>query len=290
MRIHAYVLAGDPAWISESVSSYYPLVDRIVVSYDATGRSWAGHRLLVDDSLRALKSVDVSGKMVFLPGNHADPERPSLEMDTEQRQGALDAASEGADWVLQLDTDEILLSPDVFTQHLEEAAHRAASGLDYPMRTFYQRAGPDRFLEHCRRFWGDQASFPGPAAVLAGTVLVHCRQVAGGLYRVDFRPWNTDPAHPRQAPVHAVIGREAAIAHLSWVRPREEMIRKTRTSGHAKTDDLVSELPRWELERATPIPHGRDGAAAEQGIRRVSDQSTLSCGGESRVDQVAQGG
>src|SRR4051794_34106735 len=112
MRIHAYVLAGDPAWISESVLSYYPLVDRIVVSYDAKGRSWAGHRLLVDDSLRSLKSVDVSGKMVFLPGNHTDPERFSLEMETEQRQGALDAASEGADWVLQLDTDEILLSSD----------------------------------------------------------------------------------------------------------------------------------------------------------------------------------
>ena len=34
---------GDPAWIAQSIGSYYHLVDRIIVSYDRSGRSWAGH-------------------------------------------------------------------------------------------------------------------------------------------------------------------------------------------------------------------------------------------------------
>ena len=31
MRLHAYVLAADPAFLAQSVQSYYDVVDRIVV-------------------------------------------------------------------------------------------------------------------------------------------------------------------------------------------------------------------------------------------------------------------
>ncbi len=43
MRLNAYVLAADPAWIEESVASYYDLVQRILVSFDDSGTSWTGH-------------------------------------------------------------------------------------------------------------------------------------------------------------------------------------------------------------------------------------------------------
>jgi hypothetical protein len=162
VKLHAYVLAGDPAWAAQSLSSYYHLVDRVVVSFDADKRSWTGHPLMVDEAVAALKSADPDHKIRWLPGAHSFPERAALEVETEQRQAALEAASDGSEWVLQLDTDEIVQSPSALISHVERADRRNAGALDFPLRDFYQAAGPGRFLEHCGRFWRVQARLPGP--------------------------------------------------------------------------------------------------------------------------------
>ena len=39
MRVNAYVLAADPAWLTSSVWSYYNLGDQIVVSFDESNTS-----------------------------------------------------------------------------------------------------------------------------------------------------------------------------------------------------------------------------------------------------------
>lgn len=252
MRLHAYVLAGDPAWIPESIGSYYGLVDAIVVSYDARHLSWSGSPLSVSASLRRLEQVDVEGKIRLLPGHHSDPGRHVLEVETEQRQAAVDAASEGCDWVVQLDTDEILLDPGTFLRCIRAAEESGARALDFPMRDFYQHVGGTRFLEHSTRFWRDRAGYPGPAAVQAGITLNHCRQTAESAYRVDFRRRNTDPWHPKDARVHRVISRHEGIAHLSWVRTVEQMREKSSTSGYAAAYDWDHEIDAWERRAAHP--------------------------------------
>ena len=60
MKIHAYVLAGDPAWIGEAIGSFYGLVDRIVVSYDADGLSWSGHPLSTADPGAFLAAIETA--------------------------------------------------------------------------------------------------------------------------------------------------------------------------------------------------------------------------------------
>lgn len=253
MRITAYVLAGDPAWAAQSLGSYYDLVDEVVVSHDRRKLSWAGHPLGVDASVAALRSVDTEGKIRVVTGDHSDPARPTLVVETEQRQAALDAASEGADVVLQLDTDEVVLDTSSLLRHISVMLDRGDDALEYPLRDFYSGLGGDRFLEHCRRGWRTQAAYPGPIAVLPGTPLVHCRQAAGSLYRVDVRSRNTDPWHPRSAPVHAVVRPDAAIAHLSWVRTDEEMSDKSRTSGYAAWRDWDREIARWRWRSRHPV-------------------------------------
>lgn len=252
MRVHAYVLAGDPAWAAHSVRSYYDLVDRIIVSHDRHKRSWAGLPLQVDEALGVLQSADTDGKMHIVPGAHSDPSRDVLEVETEQRQSALDAASDGCDVVLQLDTDEILLDSASFLTAIEEMVGRGATALEYPLRDFYADVGGGRYLEHCRPFWGTQAAYPGPVAVLAGTRLVHCRQASGDLYRVDVRARNSDPWHPRSAPVHATVTPTAAIAHMSWVRSNEQMEAKSRTSGYASSRNWERDLQRWRWRTRHP--------------------------------------
>lgn len=253
MKLNAYVLAGDPAWSAESIGSYYDLVDRIVVSYDRTFRSWAGHPLSVEEALERIRAADPAGKTQLLPGEHADPGRPAMELETRQRQSALDAASEDADWVIQLDTDEIVPSPWVLRSHVEEADRRAADALAFPLRNVYTRTRSGRFLEHCGRFWTTQSAYPGPVVVRSGTQLSFARQAATApVFRVDVAPRNTDPAHPFGVPVHAVIPHTDAILHMSWVRTERQMAEKSLVSGHAGERDWERALRRWQWRARHP--------------------------------------
>jgi hypothetical protein len=253
VRLNAYVLAGDPAWIPESLGSYYGAVDRIVVSYDRNGRSWSGARLSIEESLRRIAALDVDKKTVLLAGDHADASRNPVRVETIQRQAALDAASDGADWVLQLDTDEILAASQVFFGFIARADDGGADALAYPARTFYSRSPSGVFLEQCGRFWTAQAGYPGPVAVRAGTTLSVARQAASvPHFRVDMSAWNTDPAHARGTPVHAVVAPEHAILHMSWVRTEAQMREKSVVSGYATTQDWDRELPLWRTRSAHP--------------------------------------
>lgn len=235
LRITAYVLAGDPWWVEESVLAYYPMVDRIVVSYDKSGRSWSGEPLPVDEALAHLRSIDVDGKCVFAPGDYSRPGEFALDTETAQRQAVLDQASEGADWVLQLDTDEVIGDRSTFLSCLAETEAAGMHGLEYPARYLYTRLRRGFFLEHCTRMWGIEGNYPGPVAVRAGTTLAHIRQAHVPLFRVDFKAHNTDPAHPRDAIVHRIVPLSSGIRHYSWVRSVEYMHRKAGWSGHADT-------------------------------------------------------
>ncbi len=254
MRINAYVLAGDPAWVEQSIASYYRLVDRIIVAFDSDGRSWSGLPMAVDESLERLRRADPLQKMVMMPGQFADPARRRMELETVQRQAALDAASDGADWVLQIDTDEIALSAGRLAAELHTAESRAARALEYPLRVLYARTRSGLFLEQSGRFWTMQASYPGPIAVAAGTRLSFARQVAGApVHRVDLAPWNTDPAHPAGTPVHAVVGPDETIVHMSWVRSEAQLAEKALVSGHASDPDWNDTISAWRRRSRHPL-------------------------------------
>jgi len=254
IRFNAYVLAGDPAWAGESIASYYGMVDRIIVSFDRSHRSWSGHPLSVEESLRRIRAADPDGKVVLLPGDHVATGRSLMAVETAQRQEALDAAADGADWVLQLDTDEIVPSPASLRDHIAAADSADAVALDFPLRNIYAATPQGRFLEQCGRFWTTQAAYPGPVAVRAGTALSVARQARGvPHYRVDVAARNTDPAHPRNTAVHAVIPREEAILHLSWVRTEAQMLEKRIVSGYSKNRDWDRDLARWRWRSRHPL-------------------------------------
>jgi glycosyltransferase involved in cell wall biosynthesis len=245
MRIKAYILAADPAFIEASVMSYYDLVEEIVVSYDENSRAWTGVPVPVEECLERLKAIDRAGKMRYCPGHYARLDHDPMENDTYQRQCALDEASKGADWVLQVDTDEVLADPAEFRDCLNAADRKGFQGLDYPMRVLRQQIGKDFYLESCTRFWGIAASYSGPVAVKPGARLRHARQCDIKLFRVDFKPNNTDPAHPKDTPVHRVIRPNQGIYHYSWARDEQSLRRKLNSWGHAKHSDWNPEFERW---------------------------------------------
>lgn len=245
MRISAYILIADPAFLRESVAAYYPWVDRIILSFDQNSTSWSGVPLPVDYCLKILAPVDTESKFVYAPGPYAATERRALESETLQRQSALEVAGAGADWVLQLDSDEVMLSPDTFFGALSRADSAGASALDFPARWLYSRVGPGLYLERSNRVGRVAASYPGALAVRPGTRLRLARQTDAPHYRVDFAARNTDPWRPRDAPVDEVISSDDAVAHFSWVRPASVIQEKFAWSGHADGIDALVEYRRW---------------------------------------------
>jgi hypothetical protein len=253
MRVSAYVLAADPAFLAASVRSYYPLVDRIVVSYDSSGRSWSGVPIPVEACFGELTAVDPEGKLEFVPGDFSLPTKAPMECETLQRQAALVAASEGSDWVLQLDGDEVLPDPAIFAEVLARADAGGHNALDYPSRWLYAHTGGGQYLEASSRWWRPIAGYPGPLAVRVGVRLRVARQINGGApFRVDFRRRNSDPWRSRDTPVHAVIDIDQAALHFSWVRSESEMRLKAQFSGHRDDFCWSAAIQSWVWRQKHP--------------------------------------
>lgn len=252
LRVNAYVLVADPNYLAQSLASYYDRVTRIVLCYDQSATSWTGTPLPLDACLAIIRELDVKGKCIDLRGHFARLECDPLDNDTYQRQAALDAASDGADWVVQLDTDEVMLSPNTFFEALDRADRLGNSGLDYPSRWLYSRVAPGRYLEATRRSGAIAASFPGPLAVRAGTRLRLARQADVPRYLVDFAPEHTDPWGETERPVHQVIAPDEAVLHFSWVRTHEVIQRKFGWSGHTEDMRAPAVYRRWAWRTEHP--------------------------------------
>jgi hypothetical protein len=257
MRLNAYILAADPAWIEASVLSFYDLVDRIVVSYDENSIGYTGVGVDVEQCLRRLRAIDKAGKCEYRPGHFGRSEffRQPMENETHQRRVALEQASAGADWVLQLDTDEVLADAGVFKESLEEARRCGRRALNFPAIWLYSHAKGRWYLELGLRGWRRAAGYPGPLAVAAGARLSHARRLAGepsDYYHVDVTGTATSFAFPNNIKVDRVISVEQAAYHFSWVRSEEWLRRKLATWSHSADKNWSYEFLRWT--RATKRP------------------------------------
>jgi hypothetical protein len=185
MKLAAYVLAADPTWVRTSVLAYYPYVSRIVVSYDRGGRGWSGAPVPARRCVAALRSIDVARKLRFVPGDHAGRHADLMAAETAQRQTALDIASAGADWVLQLDTDEVVPDAGALCRALADVPP-AYQGVAWPMRVLYRRLRGGRYLEVAAPDGGLHVEYPGPVAVRAGATLHHARNPVGYTLKVPL--------------------------------------------------------------------------------------------------------
>jgi len=240
VRIHAYILAADPTWLATSVLAYYGHVDRIVVSYDEDGRGWSGARVAVDSCLNALRDLDTGQKLKFAPGRFSAVHMPSRDLvaaDTRQRIVAFERASDGADWVLQIDTDEVLPAWEPLRAALDEAAHRGLRAVEWPMRILYRRLRDERFLQVTGAGGEPHFEYPGPIAVRPGVDLVECRRVGELFLRPVVRGDRTSlqvarPADQLEQRLE-LVSAEDAIWHNSWARPAAAVRSKLRSWGHA---------------------------------------------------------
>lgn len=236
MRINAYILAADPTWIEASVLSYYGSVSRIIVSYDEEGRGWTGAPIDVKECLHRLRAIDRENKMYFLPGAFSGNRNAPMENETNQRQIAFDAAATGADWVLQLDTDEVLLNPARFLDVVRDAVDYNVETIEWPMRVLFRKIRTGLFLEVCSKDGKDQFEYPGPIAARPGARFVNARRAQGRFLRVlvsgDTRsPQVTHPVEPNEVRRECVDLADVII-HNSWGRDAKVVRSKIASWGH----------------------------------------------------------
>ena len=253
MKINAYVMAADPAWIESSVLSYYNEIEKLFVSYDENSIGYTGRPIDVAQCLKRLKAVDSQGKMVFVPGHFARSDHAPMENETHQRQCILKEAAAGADWVLQLDTDEAMADPEEFLSCLREADEKGFGALNYPSRWLYKRLSYRHYLENCSRFWQIVASYPGSLAIKSSTQVNLARQTKEPTFHVDFKPKSTDPARSEDTVVHRVIRADQAIMHYSMVRSEKALRQKTETWSHATDRNWNPEIEKWLWSGRHPL-------------------------------------
>ncbi len=240
-RKNAYVLLADPAFLRASVLSYYSNVQRIVACFDRNSVGWTGSPIDIEACRHVLSNLDVDGKISYLSGDFSAPDEDPMRMETIQRQNALDAASEDADWVIQLDSDEVLSDWEVFESRRRFVQDQGLTALWYPQRYLFARFGEHWYFEGSRACLRTSPSRPGPLAVAAGTQLWFARQDRSERVLIDFG--RRFPAIPKQA----------AVLHFSRIRTPEYMLRKSGWSGHARDHDWSPELAEWIRAHEQPF-------------------------------------
>lgn len=242
LRLNAYVLLAEPEWLEVSVRSYYPMVRRIVASFDRHDRGWTGAPIRAAECVERLKAIDDEGKVEFLPGDYGALIDP-MANDTRQRQEALVTAGHDADWVLQIDTDEVLPTTSPFLAALVRASAGEWGVVRYPNRVIRQHLRDNAYLEECNRVWLTRGGTL-PIAVRPGTVLTEARESRASAFRVGF-PRQRVTARPGRRPRMTVALRDALV-HLSWVRDPDGLRHKFSSWGHSHDRDWPPIFDRWE--------------------------------------------
>ena len=232
MRLTAYILAADPAWIEASIQSYYDIVEQIVVCYDRDRLGWTGAPIAVDECIDRVRAIDVDGKVRLLGGSYYRPGSSPMENDTNQRQHALAAAGERADWVVELDTDEVMPDARYFARRLEEIPEQYHACF-WPMRVMFKQVSSTRFLEVSTRFRTLCWEYPGPVACRPTVRLTHARRTRSPAwtFSVRYSLWNV--LNRTSVRANASIPADKTVVHLSWARSPEEIKRKVRGWGHS---------------------------------------------------------
>lgn len=233
----AYLLTGDPVWMRSSLRQYYDLLDDLVVMIPRGGLGWNGTRLPVDACLEAVRDIDHRHIARFLEGEWVDKAAPR-KAQTLQRQMGVQALQGSVDWVLQIDNDELLLSPKLLTDTARGACTEVVA-IEWPMRVLYRRAR-EGFLAVSGYRGEPVYEYPGPIAVRPTVTLEDARRVAtasGDILRMAVRGDESSLQLRQNAKLNErrsyTLSHQDVILHNSWARDPRSVRQKTRASGHA---------------------------------------------------------
>jgi hypothetical protein len=173
--------------------------------------------------------------MEYRPGRFAADGKNYLCAETRQRREALAHASPGADWVLQIDTDEVLPNWAPVRRALDLAESLQLAAVEWPLRVLFRRLPNGRYLEIVSDTGSPQYDY-ATVAVRPCSELIHCRKSAGPFLRLVVRGDRSSPdvRRPPSSEEHRaeLLHPGEAIWHNSWARSPSAVRRKIASWGH----------------------------------------------------------
>ena len=114
-------VAYDWEFLEYSLPAIYDHVAAICLSVDADYKSWNGNTFSfdIDRFHQSVKNVDTKGKIHILREAFYSPARTPIENENYQRRRMAEVLGK-ADWIVQIDTDEIIIKPKTFISELEK--------------------------------------------------------------------------------------------------------------------------------------------------------------------------
>jgi hypothetical protein len=215
------LLSYDYLYAFESIAKFYDIADEIILGLDMDKISWSGNKFAFDEFAvdEFIKKIDVDDKIMLVKENFHILPRP-MDNETAERNHLSQICKKG-NWIIQIDSDEIMLNKMEFKQFLEEN-EEALDGcaLKAHWITVFKIFEGGKFLVI-------DADGATDGKIFVGTKMQNSYTVA-----------RTTDETAIQTPLR--------LLHISWGRTREELKNKLENWGHSKDFDTNAFLDLWD--------------------------------------------
>lgn len=233
------VVQNDAETIERSLASYYPYVEKILVSTDLK-RGWSGVEIVPDDTIDRIRAMDTDNKIEIMIGDFYRYPIP-MQNDTNQRQLSADrlCGMGSFDWIVQVDADEEFLDFPAVAERMQSLPERTAS-VSWRWIQLFQTLEDGRFLvvtqadgkPHLEQF---------AFAHRPGAKLDACRFPKLPIQHPRFRRWLGFEyvAPPTLDYCHATL-------HYSFAKSERRILEKLRTWSHSNEFDTEGYFTLWQ--------------------------------------------
>jgi hypothetical protein len=206
-------LAYDWKYACEAIRSYYAIADEIVLGLDAGRVSWSKKPFAFDERAVAdfIREIDTEKKIRIIQDNFHAHDLP-MDNDTFERR-QLGAACRVGNWVVQIDSDEILWNPHEFRSFLSNLNHDVCVAATWV--PVYKIIGNKALVVAGR-----------PEATPVATRSPHLYRYA----RVTGQPYTMSTLQ---------------LLHLSWGRTEEELVQKLTNWSHSQEINIGKTVGLW---------------------------------------------
>lgn len=216
-----YLLSYDYEYIFTSLKQVYEYADKIIISYDINGKTWAGNDFHIPAKVfDQLKALDKDSKITLYGDNFFVPGKKTMELETRQRTMMAEKMGKGG-WHLQIDSDEYVVDFEKLSAFLRKRKNYLNNPEKTPLN-FYVRFVTLFKQDEDGYFIIDSFSEP--------------------CFMVTNVPSYEIARYPRN---HRFLLLNIYCIHQSWARTKDEIKQKITNWGHNEDFDSEQFISKW---------------------------------------------
>lgn len=217
-----YLLSYDYQYIFNSLKLVYDFADKIVISYDKDGKTWAGNDIHIPSSFfEEIKKIDTKSKISFYADSFHIENTPPMSLETRQRNMLAEKLGKGG-WHIQIDSDEYPVDFKELTSFLRKHKYLLKNPEKTPVNFF---------VKLITLFKQTEEGFFVITPYIDPCLLI------------TNQPNYIKARFPKNN-FHIVL--DSYIIHQSWARGEEEILKKIANWGHKNDFDTKKFFDTWK--------------------------------------------